>query len=429
MSQVEEELLSEISGFLHGYLKSGKVRINSFLSKINVNISNLEQLLTLRFLLKEDTVEFVKELPFLLKRFKTTTVMQNETSVGEVRGQIDWDQTTKERFSLNYKDRTIFSTTESIRSYNTPENLVLKELLGLIYSVLYKDSYIKGFEKMEWFSRWQSLKGNVAQAYKKNIYIQRVDHVHVSDRVIQKTLSHRNKLYRNAAKLLFIYRNLMNGKYSEEDITNILRETFIAPNNIDVLYELYWIIQLINKNTDQSQLHLMDGTQNIVASWEQNSYLYSLYHDSKGSSEINFRVSVGEISESTNDYLRRKYHSFTTSNSLAHEFFGRKINKFIWSGRPDFLLEIYDKNTKQLVKVIIGEVKNTSRVEYAITGLEELLDYIHFVRNQNGEYLLGSDVSVRGMLCLGNVLFCDEGNSELVSVVKRGNKEVLKINL
>ncbi len=41
MSRKEEEMLEEISGFLHGYLKAGNVRINSFLSKTNVNISNL----------------------------------------------------------------------------------------------------------------------------------------------------------------------------------------------------------------------------------------------------------------------------------------------------------------------------------------------------------------------------------------------------
>lgn len=60
MSVKEEELLEEISGFLHGYLKAGKVKINSFLSKVNLNISNLEQLLTIRFLLKEKTIVFVK---------------------------------------------------------------------------------------------------------------------------------------------------------------------------------------------------------------------------------------------------------------------------------------------------------------------------------------------------------------------------------
>lgn len=419
MSLKEEELLEEISGFLHGYLKSGKVRINSFLSKMNVNISNLEQLLTIRFLLKEDTVEFAKALPVLLKRFKTTTVLQSETNLGEVKGQIDWIETTKERLAQNYKDKTIFSTNESIRSYNIPENLVLKELLGLLYAVLYKDTYIKGFENKEWFSEWQELKGNIGHAYKKNIYLKRVDYVRVSDRIIVKTLNHRNELYRNAAKLLLVYRKLMKGQFSKDDIEKVLRETFIAPDNVDVLFELYWIVQLIKQNTEISQLHLMDGTQNIVASWEKEFHSYQLYHDSSGSNNIQFRVGANEVSESNNSYLKRKYQSFTSSNILAHELFGLNKSNILWRGRPDFLLEIYDKKTGELVKLIIGEVKNTSGVEYAITGLKELLDYVHFVKDAKGEYLLGSQVIVQGLLCVGNVPLEDDANSELIKIVKR----------
>src|SRR5690625_2542806 len=125
MKMSEEVLLEEISGYLHGYLKSGYLRINSFLSKINVNIANLEQLLVLRFLLRTETKDFVRDLPLLLKRFKTATNMKTETFMGEMRGQIDWDQTTKERMVRNYKDRTIFSTNENIRAYNIPENQIL----------------------------------------------------------------------------------------------------------------------------------------------------------------------------------------------------------------------------------------------------------------------------------------------------------------
>ena len=186
MSVNEEEILEEISGYLHGYLKGGKLRIDSFLSKMNVNISNLDQLLTVRFLLKADTKNFIRELPTLLQRFKTTTTLKTEMNIGEVRGQINWEQTIKERFSRNHRDRTIFSTNESIRSYNIPENIVLKEFLGLLYKFLFQDSYLKGFEQAEWFSEWIELKENVAQAYKKNIYLQRVEEQTVPNRTVQK---------------------------------------------------------------------------------------------------------------------------------------------------------------------------------------------------------------------------------------------------
>ncbi|MGF3106085.1 hypothetical protein [Rossellomorea sp. DUT-2] len=417
MSVKEDELLEEISGFLHGYLKAGKVKLNSFISKMNTNISNIEQLLTIRFLLREETKEFVKELPTLIKRFKTTTILENETYYGEVRGQIDWAQTIKERVERNPKDKIVYSINENIRSYNTPENLVLKELLRILYNVLFKDNYIKGFENREWFAEWQGIKSYLAHTYKKNIYLQRVDSFSVSDRIIEKTLSHRNKLYRNAAKLLASYRKLMNGKYSEQDIKNVLQETFIAPDKIDLLFELYWVIQLIKSNTDESQLHLMDGSQNLVASWDTESYIFKLYHDSTGSGKVKFSISIDEISDSSNAYLNRKYQSFTRANILAYELFGRSTSDFLWQGRPDFLLEVSDRQTSKIVKIIIGEVKNTSRIDYAITGLEELLDYLHLVKDSKGDYILGGPIPVHGLLCVGDVPI-KSSTSELIKIAK-----------
>lgn len=407
MSVKEEDLLEEIAGYLHGYLKAGKIRVNTFFSKINVNISNLEQLLTVRFLLKKETKDFVEKLPMMLKRFKTTTMLRTETNIGIVKGQINWEETTKERLARNYRDRTIFSTSESIRSYNTPENIVLKEILGLLYKILYEDNYIQEFEKATWFSEWSKIKENVAKAYKRNIYLQRVDHTTVSNRAILKVLSHRNELYRNAAKLLLQYCQIVKGEYSEEDIKVLLRETFIAPDNIDVLFELYWAIRLIREETDESQLHLMDGSQSKVASWEKESFLYHLYHDSNGSKEVQFKVHAKEISESNNEYLKQKYRSFTQSNRLIQSFFGSTPNQLYWSGRPDLLLEVYDKYTNKLVKVIIGEVKNTKNKEYAITGLEELVDYMHLIRDKKGNYLMNSSVEVKGLLCIGDVEMID----------------------
>lgn len=419
MSFDEEELLEEVSGFLHGYLKNGKVKINSFASKININIANLEQLLMIRFLLKQETKQFAKELPELLKQFKTTTTVHNEVNIGEVRGQIDWEQTIKERLARNYKDKTIFSTNENIRSYDTPDNHLLKEVLGLLYHLLYTNNYIKGFEKAKWFAEWQDFKGNIIYAYQKNIYLQRVENKRVSDRTIQKTLNHRNKLYREAAKLLFSYRKLLRGEYSQDDIKEILQETFIAPDNKNVLFELYWIVQMIKNNTEDSELHLIDGSQNMVASWEKEGNIYNLFHDSNGSEEINFNVKVDEIKESNNLYLKQKYESFQMADELKYNFFKRNPSNHFWSGRPDFLLEVYDKETDALVKLIIGEVKNTSDVEYTITGLKELLDYVHLVKNNKGDYLYRSNVPVEGVLCVGDVTFDEAVNFEKVKIVSR----------
>lgn len=423
MNVTEDEILEEISGFLTGYLKSGRLRINSFLSKINTNISNLEQLLIIRFLLRDDVKDFARELPILLRRFKTTTVQHTEIQTGEVRGQINWDETFKRRMAENPKDRTVFATSESIRSYSATENRVLKELLESLYKVLYKDKYIIGFQNREWYAEWQSLKENIAHAYKKNVYMQRIDNRSVSERDIRKTMHHRSKLYRDAAKLLSSYRMLIHKSYTMEDIREILQETFIAPENKDVLFELYWVVQLIKNNTEESRLYILDGSHNLVASWEKEQQEYHLYHNSAGSDRISFHIAAREVEASNNPYLERKYDSFTSYNKLANTFFNRTPNNSLWRGRPDFLLEVLDKDTGELVKLIIGEVKNTSRVEYASTGLAELLDYVHFVKDSKGEYLFGGSVIVQGMLCVGNVPVNEALDTDLIRVVKRGRNE------
>src|SRR5699024_6266478 len=117
-----------------------------------------------RFLLKEETRLFVQALPTLLQNFKTTTTLKSEINIGEVRGTINWPETLKTRLSQNYADRLTFSTTESIRSYNTPENSVLKELLTILYEIVYENDYIRGFEQAEWFKKWSQLKPILKQA-------------------------------------------------------------------------------------------------------------------------------------------------------------------------------------------------------------------------------------------------------------------------
>lgn len=84
-----------------------------------------------------------------------------------------------------------------------------------------------------------------------------------------------------------------------------------------------------------------------------------------------------------------------------------------------FLLEVFDKETDTLVKLIIGEVKNTSNIGYAITGLEELLDYMLLVKNNKGDYLYGSNIPVEAILCIGKVPFDEIINSDKVKIISR----------
>ncbi|WP_206777499.1 hypothetical protein [Halalkalibacter wakoensis] len=225
----------------------------------------------------------------------------------------------------------------------------------------------------------------------------------VTDRMIQKTLGHRNPLYREAAHLLLLYRRIMN-KFDEEVVQQLLRETFVYPEKEDVLFELYWVMKLIKANAEKAELQLIDGKRNLVASWS-DEYDYHIYHDSTGSKELQFSISTEEVRETYHPYIKKKVDSMKRSADLASTFFERNVeSKTFWSGRPDILIEVYEKETGELQKVVIGEVKHTKNVDYAMKGLRELVDYMELVKGRDGEYLNErDDLEMEGMLFVGDM--------------------------
>ncbi|MDQ0160017.1 hypothetical protein [Alkalibacillus salilacus] len=400
MTLTDRQLLDEISSYLVGYLKSGQINIDSVLSKTSLNIANFNDLLKLRFLLLPETNRFVQQLPSLLKRMKTTTTYTKETYYGEVRGEIDFSETIRERLARNYQDQTIFTTNESVKSYNTTENQILKQILMVLDDLLVRNDFISNLKSSNWFNDSESLQMSVSKALRKNIYIQRVNGDSVTDRMIQQTLRHRNPLYQKAAKLLEHYRKLMRGQYNESDLVHLFEQTLITPDNRDVLFELYWVVQMIKQQPNMVKLYIMDKSQNLVASWDDPDYFYKLYHNSSGSQDIRFNVKEDEIANSSNPYLQQRCQSYKNQKQLDQFFFNiQKESSSVWEGRPDFIIEKIDKSTQELVSLTIGEVKNTSDDKYARKGLAELNDYMHFVKNHKNEYIR-DEIEVNGLLCL-----------------------------
>jgi hypothetical protein len=78
----------------------------------------------------------------------------------------------------------------------------------------------------------------------------------------------------------------------------------------------------------------------------------------------------------------------------------------IWSGRPDILLEIYKAGQSTPWKVIIGEVKHTTKSETASQGLRQLLEYIMMSTCQ-GQRLVTLDSPFAGVSVVG-ILFLDD---------------------
>ena len=137
-----------------------------------------------------------------------------------------------------------------------------------------------------------------------------------------------------------------------------------------------------------------------MASWSDVENTYYLYHDSTGSDQIHFHITVDEMKEYKHPFIDRKVESMNLAVKMANETFGRGFDTTtLWSGRPDIIVEVYDNESGSLKKVYLGEVKYTNSVDYTITGLRELVDYMKLITDKKHHFLDDrDDVEIYGLL-------------------------------
>ena len=406
-----EEMLEEISDELIVYLKQGSIKIDSFLKKLDLNINNLDQLLRIHFLLKPKVKNFIEELPYLIRNIKTSTQKNNREVNGEIRGRIDWQATIAHRSKSNFTDKSRFVCQQVDKDFNIKENLVLKKFLNILDEILINDLN-SSWSDYQWLSDWFSSDGlfnSFDQIINKNIYLKRInlDNIIITDRMINDSKKSRNILYRKAAELLEFYNDYIENnswQENEEEIIKLLNKSFIRPKEESVLFELYWVIKLIRANTGDYSLELLDGGDNLTAEWNRGNYKYRLYHDSTASNELNWNVDINEISNSADPYLKRKASSYREAVEIS-SVFNSKLSSSYWSGRPDIIIEIRNRNDNSLKKLVVAEVKYTINHETAKGGLKELLDYLYLVKDSNHQYfdLRENKIELEGLLLVDQI--------------------------
>lgn len=418
MSLTKEDIIEEVASYLHTYLKEGRLSIQPFLADLTINIDSLKDLLKIKFLLQESTESFVEKLPDRLRRFKTTTVSSKELVHNDIRGRILWQETYQVRYKSG-DDSTIYVTSEQNRSYDTDENLVLKEALVIIEQLLYKDKLFNPIVQMSWGKQWEDLSFYLKHALHKNSYIERVTFRQTTRKQRLRASQHRLPLYREAANVLKNYYRLMRGEYTEEELKDLLYSTFIMTENEDTLMELYWTIQLIKERTSKETYFMMCDGQTKVAEWKTADSLFIVSHNTSGPEELLFSISYEELESIDHPILNQLIQANKCSDYYSREIFGSGYNRGVWSGRPDILIEKRNLYSGHLEELVIGEVKNTSNLTYAKDGLWELNEYLHLVRSQHKEFLI-NEVTIKGVLCLGNVKL----NRQMVGLI-----EVKALNL
>jgi hypothetical protein len=171
-----------------------------------------------------------------------------------------------------------------------------------------------------------------------------------------------------------------------KEAKELLRNTFIKPERTEVLFELYWVIKMIEaksmKELKDIKFNLIDGTNQIVAEWEDGDWTYRIYHDSTGSFQFleRFEDVFKDVLITKDGYLMREKTIFKEWQEMSSEIFSLEKKDIFWGGRPDILLEKCKKDSDKPEQVFIGEVKYTDSEEYAAQGLRELLEYMALIK-------------------------------------------------
>ena len=386
MKATSDRMLEEMAHDFNQFLKYGNLR--PYLRQLdpNLNIDNIAKLLRIHFVLTQQgdsstfgVIDFVKELPPRLRRIKKTVTKNTEMLEGEVKGRINWKETVKHRYNRNPENQTLFVCDEREINYNVAENLVLKRLLQIIHGIIYRDLKVAFDKRYEWLKGWiegTQLKKVLNELFLRNVYLKRVDlsDVVVTERMISRAEKSRSVLYREAADLLRRYNKLMNYELDTLEAKELLNNTFIAPDRIDTLFELYWTIKIVGQYSAPT-FHLIESGSKAVAKWSANGYEYKIYHNSVGSFEFREKMSeIVHLLKDRDNYFGRQIKIFEKIEQLT----GMKTDS-LWGGRPDIVLEKYDE-TGKLLSIFIGEVKYTQDPGYAIQGLRELLEYIALIK-------------------------------------------------
>ncbi len=389
--------------------------------------------------------DFVSLLPQRLQVLDVELQQQTETFTGEVPGRVDWNQTVKQRYSSGAAANQVFVCKVQRPSMLTTRNQVLFELLTSIKQVYNKfDNQSRKTSKLKWFAPWfhpsdvpddaespdnsdelagsdsldphikyENLRPKVEQALSYRPFSRLdSDEISVSKIDLRQALFDRSALYREAAKLLKTYRDIVSDDLNEEQIKRFLNSQLFAPSNdtqtVSTLYELYWIFKLLDhfENPSRRPFSTIDD-EDLVAAWEQGNHRYLLLNDWDGSISgkqyLEFRIpgpeqmrkakeqqsiedlewvdSVGPSDRLTTRFgVVHRHH-----RSLQSDIEDRDHDELT----PDIVLLKLDKTTEppSLEDAFVAEVKHSTNPETIHKGFKQLLEYGSFAK-------IGSDLSI-----------------------------------
>jgi hypothetical protein len=410
----ETELATYVRDELVTFLRDGKIneqRVTETLDITDLQIENIDRLKRIHFCLSDPVVEYIDELQERLRRIKTANQRERLATRGEVRGKIDWEETLKHRYSDSIGDRSHFTCETPYTEYNIGENLVLKKLLWMIHTTVESDLSAIDYE---WRTeQWTEERiSEFQRIYRRNVHLNRVadgESITLTPRMLNDTRSARQTLYTRAYELYDRYQRLLSND-PDEDVKELLKDTLIIPERLPRLFELFCVFRLLQMlNVEGFKFQVIEPGADQLATLETDSHRVNVYHDRGGN--LSFHVPLSRVDEVEEEYFRRYRNTLTRHKRLVDGFLDIESRPSLYSGRPDLVVEIYQKtkDSEELNDIVLGEVKYTDSHQTFSTGLKELIEYIEFAQpsssvcEQDVTYLDEQETGIRGIVITDGV--------------------------
>jgi hypothetical protein len=387
-TELIDGLTEDIASYvMHGEFPEDELAADLKHDGLDERFEDYELLMDLHFILKPEVVKFVQRLPDRIRSIKTQTKNVSETRRGTVEGRINWSSTIKERYSGNPGDNSLFVTDNRTEHYDIDENIVLKSLLSVIYSTLQEAR--EYFEKdYAWVNdRWKEeidLVEEMERIFERDVHVKRIskpEEYEPTDRMLNTAESSRQQIYRDAASLLNKRNRIFDG--NEDEITELLNDTAITPDDEETLLELFVLFRFIStidniESEDFSLATIESGSQRI-ATMESDEKEIAVYHDSSAK-DLGIEFKFDPAKDSIKPYSRPEEVELK-SREIIGDYFKKDTREV--TGRPDVILvEIIDKDSDDR-EYFITEVKNSTNEKTIKRGIKEALEYLAFLRDED----------------------------------------------
>ena len=393
-----EVLIEEVLPYLVTYLQDGRVQAAPLVERMPA-IDSIDHVLQIAIWKQRETHQLLHALPDAMRELRTGS-HERQTRSPHIRGAIHWQQTIVEQVT---QSRQHYVSVEVTPTRDVPENNVLFYVIITLSQWLARDDLMQRFETRNWYA---PLKEVLPQLQQAAAHVRTTMKKRVTRRQLQHVQQHRKMYYRLAAILYVQICAIEDEQYDAYVLRQALYEHLIVPTNEDVLFEWYWLVQIL-KRQEQLTMHMTTKHTRALASWHTGQHDVALYYNNTGSSHTQFQTLLHEL-DGEHPYVTATRQQARQYNEVAAAFFQRKPSQIIWRGRPDFIIEYSDRKTNKLAALVIGEVKYTVDEAYMKQGLQELLTYMHRVA-------IDADVPIYGILCVAAHDGASTDNVQIVS--------------